>query len=61
MFLSIEKVLKKTGETNLKCTALLFFSTFLRKKCHIFIELFHEKCNKAKLALNSCQSFKAMV
>ena len=60
MFLSIEKVLRYV-KTNLKSTALLFFSTFLRKNCHIFIELELEKYSKTKLTLNSSQSFKAIV
>ena len=37
IFLSIEKVFKKISEDQFKCTALLFFSTFLRKRCHILL------------------------
>ena len=59
MFLSTEKVFKKISEDQPLMDCLIVFSTFYRKKCHIFIEL--EKYSKTKLALNSSQSFKAMV
>ena len=32
-----------------------FFFTFLRQRCHIFIEPEHEKYNKTKLTLNLSQ------
>ena len=47
--------------TNRKCTALLFFSTFLRQRCHIFIQLQLENNNRTKFALNSSQNFKTTV
>ena len=51
-FLVLKRFLKRKVRTNLKCTALLFFSTFLRQRCHIFIELFNifwfVKCMKIR-------------
>ena len=38
-FLVLKRFLKSDVRTNLKCTVLLFSSTFLKKRCHIFIEL----------------------
>ena len=38
-FLVLKRFKKSEVRTNLKCTVLLFSSTFLKKRCHIFIEL----------------------